>query len=294
MIKDRDHARAALKKSTGEKKILHEKYKKLRNKTTKQIRKDTIMANGKRIDEANNEGEMWKVIKEINSPRNENAWKLVENGETITDEKEVAEKFNHFFINKIETLKARIDPKRVKEPLGKLRTKMEGKNLKFTLKTVTERTVRKVMDKMSKKKSKGPDGVTQELLLLGKETLVTPLTWLINSSISSGTFPETWKEATVVPILKKGAATDKANYRPVSCLCSASKVLEKVVCNQFTKFLENNKLLPNNQHGFRERRSTMTALTSIQKQWITSTEDGLKTGVLIWDLSAAFDTLDPK
>ena len=47
---------------------------------------------------------MWKVIKEINSPRNENTWKLVENGETITDVKEVAEKFNHFFINKIETL----------------------------------------------------------------------------------------------------------------------------------------------------------------------------------------------
>ena len=57
--------------------------------------------------------------------------------------------------------------------------------------------------------------------------------------------------------------------------------------------MENNGLLPNNQHGFRKGRSTMTALTSIQKQWITSTEEGKKTGVLIWDLSAAFDTLDP-
>ena len=294
MIKERDQARADLKGSPGEKKVLHEKYKKLRNRTTKQIRKDTITTNGKRIDDANDEGEVWKVINEINTPRNENNWRLVENGETVTDEKEVAEKFNHFFIDKIETLKARIDPQRVKEPLGKLKAKMEGRNLKFVLKTVTERTVRRVMDKMSKKKSKGPDGVTQELLLLGKETLVAPLTWLINSSISSGTFPEPWKEATVVPILKKGSTTEKANYRPVSCLCSASKVLEKVVCNQLTKFLEDNKLLPDNQHGFRKSRSTMTALTSIQKKWIASTEDDLKTGVLIWDLSAAFDTLDPE
>ena len=37
----------------------------------------------------------------------------------------------------------------------------------------------------------------------------------------------------------------------------------------------------------------MTALTEIQRHWITSTEEGQKTGVLIWDLSAAFDTLDP-
>ena len=293
MIKARDQARIDIKRSPGEKKVLHEKYKKLRNKTTKKIRSDTIKANGKRIEEAKNEGEVWNVIREINSPRNEDTWALKENDEIITNEKKIAEKFNHYFIDKIEALKARIDPNKVKEPLNKLRAKMEGKNLNFTLKTVTERTVRKVMDKMKKKKSKGIDGVTQELLLLGKDTLVIPLTRLINSSISTGRFPDVWREATVVPILKKGAATEKSNYRPISCLCTASKVLEKVVCNQLTKFLEDNKLLPDNQHGFREGRSTMTALTAIQKQWIASTEEGMMTGVLIWDLSAAFDTLDP-
>ena len=113
---------------------------------------------------------------------------------------------------------------------------MEGRRLNFTLKTVTERTVRKVMDKMKKKKSKGPDGVSQELLLLGKDALLIPITKLLNTLISTGTFPESWKEATVVPILKKGSATEKANYRPVSCLNAASKVLKKVVCNQVTKF----------------------------------------------------------
>ena len=36
----------------------------------------------------------------------------------------------------------------------------------------------------------------------------------------------------------------------------------------------------------------MTALTAMQKEWIKNTEDGVITGVLIWDLSAAFDTVD--
>ena len=118
------------------------------------------------------------------------------------------------------------------------------------------------------------------------------LTKLINQYISSGIVPETWKEAVVSPVLKKGSSIDKNNFRPVSCLVTASKVLEKVVCNQTTEFLEKNNLLPKSQHGFRANHSTMTAHSNMQKDWINNSENGLKTGLLIWDLSAAFDTLD--
>ena len=80
--------------------------------------------------------------------------------------------------------------------------------------------------------------------------------------------PETWKSAVVSPILKKGSSTDKNNYRPVSCLIKASKVLEKVVCNQMTQLLEENKLLPKSQHGFRTKHSTMTAHSQMQKEML--------------------------
>ena len=68
--------------------------------------------------------------------------------------------------------------------------------------------------------------------------------------------------------------------------------MEKVVCDQLTRFLEKNNLLPDNKHGFRQKRSTLTALTSMQKEWVQNTEDGLKTGILIWDLSTAYETID--
>ena len=152
--------------------------------------------------------------------------------------------------------------------------------------------VQRVMKKMSNKKSKGRDGIPQDCLLMGQEVLAAPLTKIINSSIVSGVFPDQWKEAIVVPILKKGDPKEMKNYRPVSCLVAASKVLEKVVCDQLTRFAEVHDILPNNQHGFRSGRSTMTALSSMQKQWIQNTEGGLMTGILVWDLSSAFDTLD--
>ena len=56
---------------------------------------------------------------------------------------------------------------------------------------------------------------------------------------------------------------------------------------QTTKFTEEEKILPPNQHGFRAKHSTMTAWADIQEKWSESTENKETTGILLWDLSAA-------
>ena len=293
LMLDRDRARKDLSNARREDKpALKTKYKHLRNRVISQLRRDTLQQNGDRIEKAGNEGETWKIINEIIKPRSSARLIVTTPEGEASDEEEVAVLFNQFFVNKINTLKANIDKSNVKDPLEKIKNKVKDMNLKFALKPVTVKVVRKIMKQMKKKKSKGNDGITQECLLLGGEALADPLTEIINKSIETSTFPTQWKEAVVVPILKKGDTKDPKNYRPVSCLAAASKVLEKVVCDQLTKFIEVHKLLPNNQHGFRQARSTMTALSSMQKQWIRNTEEGLMTGILVWDLSAAFDTLD--
>ena len=86
----------------------------------------------------------------------------------------------------------------------------------------------------------------------------------------------------VTPILK-GDPKGKTNYRQVRCLAEASKVLKNIVCQQILGHKESNNQLPASQHGFRGKRSAMTALSEIQSDW---------TWVLFLDLSAAFDTLN--
>ena len=86
---------------------------------------------------------------------------------------------------------------------------MKTRGFKFALKTVTEKTVSKAMRRMKKKKSAGSDGIRQDIMLLGEMALITPLTHLINTSIATGVFPDHWKEAIMIPILKKGSSTDK-------------------------------------------------------------------------------------
>ena len=226
MIKERDSVRKKIGKAgEAEKKELQTRYKKIRNAVVNKVRQDTIEFNDERIEKAGDENEIWKVVNDIIKPRSETKWKLEENGEEIEDEEKIADIFNDYFIEKIEKLKGNINKDYVKEPLERLRKKMERKNLKFTLKTVTEKKVKKAMMSLKKKKSAGNDGISQENLVLGTDTLVIPMTRIINSSISTGIVPEKWKEAIVTPILKKGDSKKKENYRPVSCLIVASKVI---------------------------------------------------------------------
>jgi hypothetical protein len=118
----------------------------------------------------------------------------VEEQQEIEDEVQIANHYNKFFVEKFFLLKAGIDQKYVKEPLTKLRKKMEQKQIKFSLKTVSEKTVYKAMCSLKKKKNAGVDGISQEQLVLGTKVLVVPLTRIINNSITNGEFPEMWKD----------------------------------------------------------------------------------------------------
>ena len=82
------------------------------------------------------------------------------------------------------------------------------------------------------------------------------------------------------------------NYRPVSCLPAAAKLLEMLICEQVEQHMESNGLIPETQYGFHAKRSTQSAWSQIQQDWAKNSENNLTTGVLMWDLTAAFDTLD--
>ena len=116
---------------------------------------------------------------------------------------------------------------------------------------------------------------------------------IINSSITEGIFPESWKIGKIIPIYKKkGSKLDKKNYRPVSLLRSASKVLELIINQQVLRYFETNGLLSKTQHGFRPCRSTFSALAQMHDDWIKNHKAGRSSIVTCFDLSAAFDMVD--
>ena len=154
-----------------------------------------------------------------------------EDGKT-SDEQEIANSFNTFFTEKITKLKDKIDKDIIVDPLEKLKEKMSTKQLKFEIKTITKEVVNNALKKMKKKKSSGSDGLSQQHLAMGSNELALPLMTIFNKSINTGEFPSAWKEAIVTPVLKKGNKELYENYRPISCLPAAAKLLESIVCDQ--------------------------------------------------------------
>ena len=74
------------------------------------------------------------------------------------------------------------------------------------------------------------------------------------------------KVASVTPIHKKGGSLDCNNYPPVSLISNLSKLIEKLVHNRLSNFLEKHKLLYEHQYGFQKKHSTNHALIDIPEK----------------------------
>ena len=76
------------------------------------------------------------------------------------------------------------------------------------------------------------------------DTLLPSLTAFVNSSLSSGVFPEVFKTALFTPLLKKKylGQNELKNYHPVSNLSFVSKIIEKLVIFQLSDHLFTNNL----------------------------------------------------
>ena len=127
-----------------------------------------------------------------------------------------------------------------------------------------------------------------------KNEMCGVLTIIINTSISSGVFPDSWKTAKICPVLKKGDAEQMPNYRPIALLCIASMVLEKVVANQIELYFEKNKLLGDFQFGFRRKKSTVSELITLFESLQEAKDKNKYIALILYDLSAAFDAVEPK
>jgi hypothetical protein len=124
------------------------------------------------------------------------------------------------------------------------------------------------------------------------DLIIEPLTHIINLSISSGIVPDLMKIARVIPLFKSGDHRLVQNYRPVSVLPIFSKLLERIVYNRITNYINKHNILFDNQYGFRKNHSTSLALLHLYDK-ITSAIDRKEFTIGIFlDLSKAFDTVN--
>ena len=95
-------------------------------------------------------------------------------------------------------------------------------------------------------------------------------------SLQERIFPDKIKFVIVLPLFKCDDSEILYNFRPVSILCSESKVFEKIMYNRLINFLDKHQILYCHQSGFSKFHSAYMASMSFMDKVIESLNNGEK------------------
>ncbi|GFW16037.1 probable RNA-directed DNA polymerase from transposon X-element [Trichonephila clavipes] len=118
------------------------------------------------------------------------------------------------------------------------------------------------------------------------------ITLLINQLFKNNYFPNSWKTAVVIPILKpdKDSALP-SNYRPISLLSCLSKVYEFVLLQRLNQHCAAFNFIIPQQCGFRPKCSTVHQLLRVTELIHSGFAKHEATGILFLDIAKAFDKI---
>jgi len=159
----------------------------------------------------------------------------------------------------------------------------------LVIKTFSTKEITSIIKALKTKNSHEFDEISMELL---KINICSPLTYICNKSIVSGTFPDRMKFSIIKPVFKKGNKMNLINYRPISLLTSFPKVFEKALFNRLTAHFNTNKLLVGNQFGFREGIATEDAIFKLINETSNALNNNKMAGSIFCDLEKAFDSVN--
>ena len=139
-------------------------------------------------------------------------------------------------------------------------------------------------------KAQGPDNIPPEFLIHSGPRCLEWLRDFYSNCLMNLAIPKIWRKATVIATLKPNKPIDDPkNYRPISLLCVPFKLLERLLLARLEPVID--PLLPDEQAGFRRGRSTVHQIVNLTDDIEEAFEKGHKAGVVLVDLTAAYDTV---
>ena len=232
-------------------------------------------------DHRSNTHILWKTINGLTNkkPKTNTNCTITFNNTTAETDKQKADNFTKQFTN---ITKHKTNRKIIRD-INKLKTEQI---------TITLEQVQKALKATKNNNSTGPDNINiKHLKHLGPIALQF-LTDIYNNSLNKNIIPQIWKTAKIIPIPKPNKDTSLGtSYRPISLLSPIAKLLEKTILPNITLNIENNP----NQHGFKAKHSTSTALHTIVNHITTGFNQKIpphRTITVALDMSKAFDMVN--
>jgi len=253
----------------------------------------------------------WKSIKPNFSEKGHTTEKitLVNNGNIISNDKEVANAFNTFFQNSMHDLKLFPPKEMIQEDshiddailkaihkyelhpsIMKIKEKMADCCLEsFSFREVNESEVRKKISSLKGSKSHQQNDIPTKILQDNIDIFCPYIKENFVDCINECEFPDILKHADITPIHKKDTKCDTKNYRPISILPNLSKIYERCIYDQLYVYFEN--ILSKYQFGFRKGYSAQHCLISMIEKLKRHLDKKDMFGMILTDLSKAFDCI---
>ena len=290
-IRKRDDASARAKTTKKDDDI--REWKTIRNCVHNMIKRDKQESMKKDHEEIEGDTRrQWKLTKDqAGWTKQLSPTMISKDGKLIRDPRGIANTINLAQISRNIALHRNV-PKTTTDHKKNYEKLVEDKNFQFTLRTISMNDLKKSISEMRGAPSSGIDGLSVKTLKKILRPLYPALLNLVNTAISTATYPDKLKIARIVP-LRKGnkCLTDPLSYRAVNILPSLGKIIDRIINKQITRHLVSNHLILHQHHGSIQGRSTMTAVVSMLDEWAESMERGEDNTILILDQSAAYDVI---
>ena len=265
------------------------------NKTYKSlIRKAKNNYYNKKLNDAWGNGrEQWQIINDIcgRASKDSNIIKSLKiNNVNTVDSKKMADAFCQFFA----TIGDNISKKYHTDDEYLSQVNNSKCNHSFQLKPTSISRTKKFISSLKNKSSSGDDGISNKTLKSIKDEISRPLTYIINKSMATSSYPTSWKISKCFPLYKKNERNLITNYRPISLQNCLSKVLEKTVKRQVVDYLETNNLLPENQFGFRDKQGLNHLHFKLNQDIVATLSKKQVYKIALLDFSKAFDLVNHK
>ena len=143
---------------------------------------------------------------------------------------------------------------------------------------------------LKNKKAPGFDLITGTILKKLPDCALKLITYISNAILRVGYFPTIWKIAQIILIPKPGKPVDEVgSYRPISLLPALSKVFEKLFLSRLRTIINDEKLIPDHQFGFRQQHSTVEQVHRIVNKINQGLEEKKFCNAVFLDVTQAFD-----
>ena len=212
-----------------------------------------------------------------------------ENGKLLRKLDEIRARWRRYFTSLLNTTSATLN-----------RTIIEGLSQKPTALSLgdppTVSETKKALRSMANGKAMGPDELPAELLKLGlsdsSHEILLAFHDVIVAVWMTGEVPQEWKDATIKVLHKKMDRIECSNYRGLSLVAHAGKVLLKIVANRLGDFCEKAGILSKEQCGFRPQRSTTGMMFVVRRLQELGQTSNTSLEICFIDLAKAYNSVD--